>query len=185
MAATTEALVVAQPRQETETGELSISLGEMLALLAQCEEPEDSDTAAALDADVQANVAQAIVQKLRRYQGFFSFCKAQVAECDQEIERLQARKQAIKGGKERLRKYLARAMARNRIRRLDAGTVVFTLMPGAKSLFVSDPEKIPYQFKTEKIVCDLDNAAIRRALDAEEKVDGAELIVGDPFVTVR
>jgi DNA repair exonuclease SbcCD ATPase subunit len=168
-----------------EPGELATTLHEMLSLLAQCEEPEDSEEAAALDEDVKQNVVQAVTQKLRRYQAFFSFCKAQTEECKAEIERLQARKKAIESGRDRLRKYLARAMNGHRIKRLDAGTVVFTLMPGACSLLITDAEQVPYAFKQEEIVVKIDDAAVKRALQAQEKVPGATLTVGEPFVTVR
>jgi hypothetical protein len=168
-----------------EYGQLAVTLHEMLDLLARCEEPEDSEEAARLDEDVKANVAHAVTQKLRRYQGFFSFCKAQKAECDSEISRLQARKKAIDGAYERLRKYLARAMNGHGIKRLDAGTVVFTLMPPKSSLFITDAEQVPYAFKQEEIVVTIDEAAVKRALQAHEEVPGATLTVGDPFVMVR
>lgn len=185
IAAAPEPPAPAPARPESAVGELAITLHEMLDLLAQCEEPEDSETALALDDDVKANVAQAVSQKLRTYQRFFSFCDAQSSECDQEIKRLQARKSAIKGGKERLRKYLARAMNAHCITRLDAGTVVFTLMPPRTSLLVTDADAVPYQYKEEAIVVTIDEAAVKRALQAHEDVPGATLTVGEPFVTVR
>lgn len=179
------AIAPARERTEPEPGELAITLGEMLQLLQLCEEPEDSEQAAALDDDVKTNVAQAVSQKLRGYQRFFSFCDATAAECDAEIKRLQARKSSIKNGRERLRKYLARAMANHSITRLDAGTVVYTLMPPKPSVLVVDAEQVPYQYKEERIVCDIDSSAIRRALEAGEEVPGATLTVGEPFVMVR
>ena len=179
------AIAPARERTEPEPGELSITLHEMLQLLQLCEEPEDSEQATALDDDVKTNVAQAVSQKLRGYQRFFSFCDATAAECDAEIKRLQSRKASIKSGKERLRKYLARAMANHGITRLDAGTVVFTLMPPRTSLLVTDAEQVPYQYKNEEIVVTIDEAAVKRALQAHEDVPGATLTVGEPFVTVR
>lgn len=181
-----EQLAIAPAREaEKPEGELSITLNEMLQLLQLCEEPEDSDRAAALDDDVKANVAQAISQKLRGYQRFFSFCEGQAEECKREIARLQTRKKTVEGAKDRLRKYLARAMNGHGIKRLDAGTVVFTLMPPKASVLVVDAEQVPYQYKEERIVCDIDSSAIRRALEAGEDVPGATLTVGEPFVMVR
>jgi hypothetical protein len=177
--------IAAEDRIQKTEGELSISLSEMLGLLAVCEEPEDSETSAKFSVDVQRNVQRAVSDKLQRYQGFFSFCEAQSGQCEAEIERLRARKKAIEGAKERLRKYLARAMDLHHVTRLDAGTVVFSLRPGARSLVVTDAEKIPYQFKEERIVTDIDKAALKRSLEAGESIDGAELVVGDPFIVVR
>jgi hypothetical protein len=182
----TQQMAIAERDNTAKTeGELSISLSEMLGLLALCEETEDSEAAERLDADVQRNVQQAISDKLRRYQGFFSFCEAQSSQCDSEIDRLRARKKAIDGAKDRLHKYLARAMEVHGVTRLDAGTVVFSLRQGARSLQITDVEKLPYQYKEERIVTDIDKPALKRALEAGEPVEGAELTIGDPFVVVR
>lgn len=175
------------PEQETARteGELSISLSEMLGLLAVCEEPEDSETGAKFSADVHRNVQRAVADKLKRYQNFFSFCDAQADQCKSEIQRLQARKKAIDAAKERLRKYLARAMDMHCIQRLDAGTVVFSLRPGVSSLSITNEEAIPYDYKTEEIVTAIDKAALKRALEAGTKVEGAELVTGESFVVTR
>lgn len=175
------------PEQETARteGELSISLSEMLGLLGCLEEPEDSETGARMDQDVQRNVQRAIADKLQRYQGFFSFCEAQAEQCKSEMQRLQARKKAIDNAKERLRKYLARAMDMHGLTRLDAGTVVFSLREGVRSLSITDAEAIPFEYKTEEIVTSIDKAALKRALEAGVRIEGAELVTGDAFVTVR
>jgi hypothetical protein len=166
-------------------GELSITLSEMLGLLGLCEETEDAEAVARLEHHVEENVRLAIADKLRKYQKFFSFCEAQAGECGAEIDRLRARKRALEGAKDRLRKYLAHAMEIHQVKRLDAGTVVFSLRAGARSLQINDEELIPFEYKTERIVVDLDKAALKRALEAGEVIDGAELVVGDPFVVVK
>jgi hypothetical protein len=177
------------PEQETRTeGELSISLSEMLGLLGCLEEPEDSETGAKFSADVHKNVQRAISDKLRRYQNFFSFCDAQTAECASEIKRMQARKKAIEGAKERLRKYLARAMDMHGIGSLNAGTVVFSLYPGAKRLNILNDAAIPFDYKSEEIVVTVDQARLKRALEAlqpGERIEGAELVTGESFVVTR
>ena len=132
----------------------------------------------------RADRLHAVADKLRRYQGFFSFCKAQSEQCEAEIERLQARKKAINGARDRLRKYLARAMDLHGVKRLDAGTVVFTLRAGGRSLQITDEEKIPYEYKEERIVVDIDKAGLKRAIEAGEVIDGAEVVIGDPVLLV-
>lgn len=166
-------------------GELSISLSEMLGLLGCLEEPEDSETGAKFSADLHRNVQRATADKLQRYQGFFSFCDAQTDQCDSEISRMQARKKAIKGAKERLRRYLARAMDMHGLTRLDAGTVVFSLRPGVSSLSITNEEAIPFDYKTEEITVSIDKAALKRALEAGTTVAGAELVTGESFVVTR
>ena len=166
-------------------GELNISLNEMLVLLAQCEEPEDTDTAAILNDEIIGSVKQSISEKLRRYQGFFAFCDSQSNLCADEIERLRKRKQAIDNAKNRLRRYLAGAMDAYQIKRLDAGTCVFVLCPGRQSLEITDENKIPYEYKEERIITDIDKGALKRALEQGEQVDGARLATGEPFVQVK
>lgn len=183
MAIAEQPVGTAQPRTE---GELSISLSEMLGLLGTLEAEDESDSLAAFEGHVRDNVKMAVADKLRRYQGFFSFCEAQSGQCDAEIERLQNRKRAIVGAKERLRKYLARAMELHGVKRLDAGTVVFTLQPGRPSLPSDlDASKVPGEYLTEEIVCKIDRPALKRALEAGTQIEGVELTVGDPFIVAR
>jgi hypothetical protein len=173
-------------------GELNISLNELLALenemhalLAQCEEPEDTDAAAILNDEIIGSVKQSISEKLRRYQRFFAFCDMHAQSCADEIERLRKRKQTIENAKNRLRRYLAGAMDAWQIKRLDAGTCVFVLMPGRPSLEITDAGKIPYAFQEERIVTEINKPALKLALEQGEEVEGARLAIGDPFVAVK
>jgi|SRR5215469_437639 len=176
-------MAIAEQRTE---GELSISLSEMLGLLGTLEAEEQSDSLVAFEGHVRDNVKMAVADKLRRYQGFFSFCEAQTSQCTSEIERLQNRKRAIENAKERLRTYLARAMDLHGVKRLDAGTVVFSLQPGRPKLPSDiDESKIPGEYITEEIVCKIDRAALKRALEGGAQIEGIELTVGDPFVVAR
>ena len=146
----------------------------------------ESDSSIAFEGHVRDNVQHAVADKLKRYQGFFSFCEAQSGQCEAEIERLQNRKKAINNAKERLRTYLARAMDLHGVKRLDAGTVVFSLQPGRPSLPKNiDETKLPGEYLTEEIVCRVDRAARKRALEAGEHIEGIELVVGDLFVVAR
>ena len=185
MGAAAQQEIIVPAQDEKVEGELSISLSEMLGLLGTLEEDETSETGQRFDAAVRENVRLAVRDKLRKYQNFFSFCEAQSAECKMEVERLRLRQKAIDNAKDRLRKYLAGAMEYHNVRRLDAGTVVFSLVAGRESLQITDESKIPGEFIEERIVVDIDKDKVKRALKAGEPVDGAQLVTGDPYVVAR
>jgi len=101
-------------------------------------------------------------------------------------KRAYARKQAVKGAFERMKKYLKDSMiAANvlKIKRED-GLFSIRIQDGKTSTHIDDQNLLPLEYVQIVEVVNPDKAAIKKALDAGKTVPGAHIETGEPFIVI-
>ena len=96
-----------------------------------------------------------------------------------------ARRKAVEAAQERLKRYLRDCMITADRRSIKGELFTFSVQDGRERVEISDPGKLPNQYV--KIVEEIKPLSdeIKAALKAGEQVDGAELLRGEAFVTIR
>jgi DNA mismatch repair ATPase MutS len=104
-----------------------------------------------------------------------------------ELEtKAKAFRQARENAEERLRKYMARNMHRTGQKKLQVGVHSITLSAGRETLKL-DPALLPDQYVEE--VIEVTRVPLKDLIKANLKsgveIDGAEIVPGTPYVTIR
>lgn len=96
-----------------------------------------------------------------------------------------ARREAVESAQERLKRYLRDAMITADQRSIKGELFTFSVQDGRERLEISDPGKLPSDMVriVEEIKPITDN--IKAALKAGADVPGAELLIGESFLTIR
>lgn len=96
-----------------------------------------------------------------------------------------ARRKAVEAAQERLKRYLRDAMLTADRRSIKGELFTFSVQDGRERVEIIDPGKLPSNFV--KIVEEIKPLSdeIKAALKAGGQVDGAELLRGEAFVTIR
>lgn len=133
--------------------------------------PEDAikDTIEALEGELSLKIANV-----------GAFIKNLDAEADKikEAEKsIAARRKTYENKVARMKDYLRENMERAGIKKVSAidGTFVITLIAPRASLVIDDEAAIPATYKAERVVVDIDKAAIKKALEEGEQIDYAHL----------
>lgn len=108
-----------------------------------------------------------------------------VTALDNEIKRLQARKKAITGNKDRLKEYLRYNMESTGITKINHPLFNITLRKGQAKADVLDDTLIPDEFMKVKTEIKPDLVAIKKALKDGEDIPGVALIDGKSSVLIK
>lgn len=100
----------------------------------------------------------------------------------EEIRRLQKRKRAFQGRRERLKGYLAYQLGRLNKPSFETDLHTVSLRKGRVSVVVDDVDALPAEYQQVKV--EADKNKLKAAL-AEDAVEGAHLETGDPYVVIR
>jgi hypothetical protein len=95
---------------------------------------------------------------------------------DDEIARLEDRKNAAKAAKDRLEAYVCRVIQARGVKTLNGDTNTLSVRP-SDAVVIIDESLLPSEYVIEKVVTtkSIDKAAIKKALKAGEEVAGADL----------
>lgn len=149
-----------------------------LQLVAEIEE-YDLDPAALLDTLEGSDEMTNIEDKVNGIVCMIKNFEADVPGLDAEIERLTARKKAIKNRVDSVKNYLQMNLEKAGIDSLKVGIFTVKLQKNPASLVVKNLDEIPARYIT--IIPEQhqpDKKAIKDALKAGEKVAGVELVQG-------
>lgn len=108
---------------------------------------------------------------------------SEVDSIDAEIKRLTAMKKARQNAVSQFKEYMRVNMTQAGIDKIECPLFKITLSKPRKVVSVSDIDLLPEQFKRVKV--EPDKTLIKKALDAGELVDGAELSEGKPSLMIK
>lgn len=165
--------VVPITREPQGSSSLYSILEQLAALLDTLELAHAPEEREEIEAQINA-ICEAEVRKVDAIANFLATLGNQQDFADQEIKRLQARKQAAARKQGRLEAYVIRVMEQAGLRKN-----TFTLRQCQPSVRITDELLIPPAYLFERpIETAPDRRKIREALEAGERVDGAELVMG-------
>jgi hypothetical protein len=96
-----------------------------------------------------------------------------------------ARREAVEAAQERLKRYLRDAMIAADQRSIKGELFTFSVQDDRERVEITDPGKLPSQYvKIVEEIKPLSND-LKTALKAGEQIEGAELLRGESFLTIR
>jgi hypothetical protein len=116
---------------------------------------------------------------------FVSGLSHQERYADAEIERLTARRDAIKAARERLQNYILYVMHTRGLKKLEGRTSTICLRKNPDSVEITDEASIPAEYKSVKTEVTPRKNDIKAALKAGKAVAGARLRPGDDRIEIR
>lgn len=131
-----------------------------------------------------ANVKIQIEDKVENIGKVFLSNKADISSLDNEIKRLQDRKQALVNTNDWLRNYLLTEMLSSSITRVKRDILTVYISKSQPSIEIEDLELIPDEFK--KITVEAKKYEIKKYFeDSGEVVLGTRVLSGKEFVVIR
>lgn len=101
-----------------------------------------------------------------------------------EAKRLVERAQVRANNAGRLEEYLKSCLQGAGVTKVKAEHFGVTICKGREKLVIDDEKKISNQFWVQPPK-ELDKAAVKRALQAKEEVNGARLSIGEPYLLIK
>lgn len=105
--------------------------------------------------------------------------KTLIAEADAikaEEKKLSDRRKSIENKAESLKRYAFESMQKLDLNKVSTPVCVLSIVKNPPKLVIKDQEAIDSMFKSERIVIDIDNAAIKETLKNGEILEWAELV---------
>lgn len=163
--------------------EIKQELVSLQNLIDEAENPDE--TLIEAFRDTMEGIQLSFEEKAQNVVGFMNNVGANLDAIDNEIKRLQAKKKSIANKQEWFRDYLRTNMADAGISKIECPLFTISLGKPTVEVEVSDPELLPIDLREKVVTYKADKAAIKKALQAGEKVDGAELVDGKARLTIR
>lgn len=107
---------------------------------------------------------------------------AEAEALDREIKRLQARKRAVEGGRERLAEYVRRCLVEAGERKVKGPRLTVSLRASTSVQVTVEAAALPEGMRRTKSVVEPDKGAIKAALERGEAVEGCALVTRDSVV---
>lgn len=108
-----------------------------------------------------------------------------VDQLNKEINRLTAKRNAIKNNQERMRDYLRENMVANDIKKISCPLFSITCSQSTEIVVIDDESKIEDDFCNAEVVVKVDKVAIKKALKEGQAVAGARLEAGKARLTIK
>jgi soluble cytochrome b562 len=118
-----------------------------------------------------------LTHKIANVGAFIKNLEAEAAKIKDAEQAIAARRKVYENKVARMKDYLKDNMEKSGIKKVQAvdGTFAVTLIAPRASLVIDDEAAIDAAFKSERVVIDIDKAAIKSALESGSTVDGAHL----------
>ncbi len=100
-----------------------------------------------------SSALEASIEKRDRVGQFIRHCQMQQQNCEDEMDRLQARRKSFAAAEERMRKYVHAVItslgrdSKGKTKKLEGKTITFSLRPTPGSVEISDAEAVPDDYK--------------------------------------
>jgi hypothetical protein len=137
----------------------------------------DMDIPAEAIADTLESLEGELHHKMANVGAFVKNLEAEAAKIKAAEVSIANRRKSLEAKAEWMKGYLKRNMEKSGIKKVSAedGTFAITLIAPRASLIIDDATKIPSKYISERVVEDIDNAAIKKALEAGEEIPCAHL----------
>lgn len=158
---------------------MNISLDLIRQWAAELDAFRDDEDTFADTLDGQTDFLDALDQMLRQDAtdaGLIEGLKAAEAQMSARRKRIEARKDAT-------RRFIAKVLDAAGMKKAERPIATVSLRPGNVSVHITNEDDVPRQLCAVKHTPD--KKAIKAQIEAGETVPGAELVTGDPILTVR
>ena len=139
------------------------------------------------DPDVKADtllpVGVELSEKLKQCHYRLSELEGKKKSIEREIDRLSELHIAADKRYEWLKSYIKECMILSGEKKIDAGTVVFSMRSPAKSVNVVDESRVPDEYK--RVSYSVDKKQALNDLKAGKEIDGLELKEGSPSLIIK
>ena len=119
----------------------------------------------------------------KKFSDSMSLTQMQIDDYDSRIKELQKLKKALVENVDDQKNKIRIAMADNGITRIESDDFLFRLDPPTKTLKIINESQIPDKFF--KIVRQLDKTAVKKAIEVDGFVDGAEIVDGKHRLVIK
>lgn len=165
-------------------GERTLTLFEaeigLLDALAEYEDTGDETALAVVDGWLTGTL-----EKRDGYAKAHFALKAQIAACDEYVNRVKERKNVIENALKRLHDRALYVMQTTNQKKLQGNVHTLTARENPGQTIITDESLIPEQYMREKVVRTPDKTAIRKAIESGESVPGADLEMGGYSLLVK
>ena len=101
-----------------------------------------------------------------------------------EIERIEKLKKQKENEIKNLKSWMMIGLDAAKVKKIDLDIFKISTRAGSKSVKIIDKDKIPDAYVETKVTFMPNKFAIRKALEAEIKLDGVELVTGERSLTI-
>ncbi len=125
------------------------------------------------------------VEKRDRVAHFIHHCESMAEAAKAEQKRLAARAKAFDTAAERMKAYVLGAMKSLQLKKLEGNSFTFSTRACPDSVLIADEALVPERFKTIRMEVSISKAEIKKAIQAGETVEGADLKIGGLSLVIR
>lgn len=150
--------------------ELEYNIEMMLENDTEKETVEELENIKNLIADMVQSKSENIIKVIRNWD-------SDIESIDLEIARLTELKKKRKNKIDSLKEYTLDCLQASQIKKIETALGNITVRKGTGSVSIIDADKIPKEYKKEKVTIDIDKTSIKKALAEGQLIEGAELII--------